>query len=116
MRPRRLPCGSCFRFAAACRIWLPECAGPEAMAAILSASPMSHAAPPALTDPQGLFRRNYNRKTFSFPHGLASSPLFDLDNLLGLAKRMADHPDTYWSNGKVAIGNSWEAGTGGRMS
>jgi hypothetical protein len=86
------------------------------MAAILSASPVNQAAPPALTDPQGLFSRNYNRKTFSFPHGLASSPLFDLDNLLELAKRMADHPDTYWSNGKVAIGNSWEAGTGGRMS
>jgi hypothetical protein len=86
------------------------------MSATLSESLVETAAPAALTDPQGLFRRNYNRKTFSFPHGLSSNPLFDLDNLLGLANRMADHPDTYWSNGKVAIGNRWEAGTGERMS
>jgi hypothetical protein len=72
--------------------------------------------PPALTDPQGLFRRNYNRKTFSFPHGLSSNPLFDLDSLIELSKRMPDHRDTYWSNGKVAVGNGWEAGTGAKMS
>lgn len=86
------------------------------MSALVSQSPVQLATPPALTDPHGLFRRNYNRKTFSFPHGLSNNPLFDLDNLLGLAGRMAAHPDTYWSNGKVAIGNSWEAGTGRRMS
>jgi hypothetical protein len=71
---------------------------------------------PTLTDPQGLFGQNYNRKTFCFPHGLSSSPLFDLDSLIELSKRMPDHRDTYWSNGKVAVGNGWEAGTGGRMS
>jgi hypothetical protein len=71
---------------------------------------------PTLTDPEGLFRRNYNRKTFCFPHGLSANPLFDLDNLIELSKRMPDHRDTYWSNGKVAVGNGWEAGTGGRMS
>jgi hypothetical protein len=86
------------------------------MSAILSESPVHSEAPPALTDPEGLFRRNYNRKTFSFPHGLSSNPLFDLDNLIELSKRMPDHRDTYWSNGKVAVGNGWEAGTGVRTS
>jgi len=70
----------------------------------------------SLIDPDGSFQRHYNRKTFSFPHGLASSPLFDLDSLIELSRRMPDHRDTYWSNGKVAVGNGWEAGTSGRSS
>jgi hypothetical protein len=86
------------------------------MSALLSESPAHSVAVPSLTDPEGLFRRNYNSKTFSFPHGLSSNPLFDLDNLIELSKRMPDHRDTYWSNGKVAVGNGWTAGTGGRMS
>ena len=69
-----------------------------------------------LVDPEGLFAKNYNRRTFCFPHGLSSNPLFELDNLLELSRRMPDHRDTYWSNGKVAVGNGWQAGTGGRMS
>jgi hypothetical protein len=86
------------------------------MSAILSECPMHSAARPVLTDPEGLFQRNYNRKTFSFPHGLSSNPLFDLDNLIELSKRMPDHRDTYWSNGTVAVGNGWTAGTGERRS
>jgi hypothetical protein len=69
-----------------------------------------------LVDPEGLFAKNYNRRTFCFPHGLSSNPLFDLDSLIELSRRMPDHRDTYWSNGKVAVGNGWEAGTGGRLS
>jgi hypothetical protein len=86
------------------------------MAAILSECPAPVVASPSLTDPEGLFRRNYNRKSFTFAHGLSSSPLFDLDNLLELAKRTPEHHEPYWSNGKVAVGNRWDAGTGGRMS
>jgi hypothetical protein len=86
------------------------------MSAMPSEPPAQSVAPPSLADPEGLFRRNYNRKTFSFPHGLSSNPLFDLGNLIELSKRMPDHRDTYWSNGKVAVGHGWEAGTGGRMS
>ena len=74
------------------------------------------ANPPTLTDPEGLFRQHYNRKTFCFPHGLSGNPLFELESLIELSGRMPDHRDTYWSNGKVAVGNGWEAGTGGRMS
>lgn len=69
-----------------------------------------------LVDTEGAFARNYNRKTFTFAHGLADNPLFDLDNLLELAKRTPREHEPYWSNGKVAVGHKWEAGTGGRMS
>ncbi len=86
------------------------------MSAIRSEQPAASPAPEMLTDPQGLFRQNYNRRTFSFPHGLSANPLFDLDSLVELSRRMPDHRDTYWSNGKVAVGNGWEAGTGGKLS
>src|SRR5216683_1657425 len=86
------------------------------MSAMVSESTSQRAAQPSLTDSEGLFRQNYNRKTFSFAHGLSSSPLFDLDSLIELSRRMPDHRDTYWSNGKVAVGNGWEAGTDGRLS
>jgi len=87
------------------------------MSAMPSESLMHAAvAPPSLTDSDGSFRRNYNRKSFMFPHGLSSNPLFDLGPLLELAKRTPEHHEPYWSNGKVAVGNRWEAGTGGRMS
>jgi hypothetical protein len=76
----------------------------------------SHSARPSLTDSEGLFHRNYNRKTFSFAHGLSSNPLFSLDSLIELSKRMPDHRDTYWSNGQVAVGHGWSAGTDGRLS
>jgi hypothetical protein len=69
-----------------------------------------------LADPEGAFRRNYNRKTFSFAHGLANHPLFELDSLIQLSQRMPDHGDTYWSNGKVGVDNRWDVGTSGRMS
>jgi hypothetical protein len=86
------------------------------MSALLSEATHHLRTPPSLDDTEGLFRQNYNRKTFSFAHGLSSSPLFDLDSLIELSRRMPDHRDTYWSNGKVAVGNGWEAGTGGRLS
>jgi hypothetical protein len=69
-----------------------------------------------LADPEGAFRRNYNRRTFSFAHGLANHPLFELDSLIELSRRMPDHRDTYWSNGKVGVDNRWDVGTSGRMS
>jgi hypothetical protein len=69
-----------------------------------------------LADPEGAFRSNYNRRTFSFAHGLANHPLFELDSLIELSQRMPDHRDTYWSNGKVSVDNRWDAGTSGRMS
>lgn len=72
--------------------------------------------PAPVSDPDGLFARNYNRKNFMFAHRLAGHPLFELPSLVELSRRMPDHNDTYWSNGNVAVGNSWEAGTSGRRS
>ncbi len=69
-----------------------------------------------IDDPQGLFRRNYNRVNFMFPHELAGDPLWDLESLLALSRRMPDHRDTYWSNGKVAVENNWESGQKDRLS
>jgi len=72
--------------------------------------------PAPVSDPDGLFARHYNRKNFMFAHRLAGHPLFELPSLVELSRRMPDHNDTYWSNGNVAVGNSWEAGTAGRLS
>jgi hypothetical protein len=69
-----------------------------------------------LADTEGAFARNYNRKTFTFAHGLADIPLFDLGNLVELGRRTPKEYEPYWSNGKVAAGNKWEDGTSGRMS
>jgi hypothetical protein len=74
------------------------------------------AASALLADPEGVFARNYNRKTFSFAHGLAGHPLFELGSLIELSRRMPDHRDTYWSNGKVKVDNRWDAGTTARAS
>jgi hypothetical protein len=84
------------------------------MAARVSAAGCDAVA--SLEDPAGQFARNYNRKTFMFAHGLAASPLFELESLVELSRRMPDHRDTYWSNGRVGVEHGWNAGTGGRLS
>jgi len=86
------------------------------MSALPAEPSVTAGSPPSLLDPSGAFRENYNRRSFMFAHGLSSNPLFDLGNLLELAKRTPPQHEPYWSNGKVAIGNKWEAGTGGRAS
>jgi hypothetical protein len=63
---------------------------------------------PVILDPHGEFRRNYNRVNFTFAHELAGHPMWELPNLIALSRRMPDHRDTYWSNGKIAVENSWE--------
>ncbi len=63
---------------------------------------------PVILDPNGEFRRNYNRVNFRFAHELAGSPMWELPNLIALSRRMPDHRDTYWSNGKIAVENNWE--------
>jgi len=69
-----------------------------------------------LADPEGQFSRNYNRAPFMFPHGLKNHELFELSSLVELARRMPDHRDTYWSNGKVDVADKWEASPDGRLS
>lgn len=61
---------------------------------------------PVLTDPDGQFARNYNRRNFLFRHELKDHPLFELPNLIALAKRPL-HVGAYWSNGKVEPTDSW---------
>jgi hypothetical protein len=72
--------------------------------------------PLILTDPAGQFASNYNRHHFQFPHGLKDHPLFELSSLVELARRMPDHRDTYWSNGKVDVSDPWTAGQEHRLS
>jgi hypothetical protein len=62
--------------------------------------------PPVLADPDGQFARNYNRRQFLFRHGLKDHPLFELPNLIALAKRPS-HVGAYWSNGKVEPTDPW---------
>ncbi|ACK50646.1 transcription factor jumonji JmjC domain protein [Methylocella silvestris BL2] len=72
--------------------------------------------PELLVDPDGRFSRNYNRSPFQFPHGLKGDPLFELPSLVELAKRMPDHSDTYWSNGKVDVTDAWGVSRDGRRT
>ena len=44
-----------------------------------------------LTDADGQFARNFNRRHFMFSHGLKDHPLFELPNLVELAKRPYHH-------------------------
>jgi mannose-6-phosphate isomerase-like protein (cupin superfamily) len=69
-----------------------------------------------VTDRQGRFRRDYNRVNFMFEHELAGNPLFELESLVELTRRMPDHGEHYWANGEVAVNNTWSDGTIGRQS
>jgi hypothetical protein len=69
-----------------------------------------------VSDPDGTFRKNYNRKDFMFKHELTGNPLFELRSLAELTRRMPDHGEHYWSNGPVAVNNTWSDGTIGRQS
>ena len=83
----------------------------------MSAMPAEALHPGAtVRDPSGQFRRDYNRANFMFKHELAGNPLFEPANLIELTRRMPDHGEHYWSNGKVAVDNTWSDGTSGRRS
>jgi len=71
---------------------------------------------PAVVDVDDQFRRNYNAMNFMFRHELAHHPLFELQSLVELTRRMPDHGEHYWSNGRVAVNNTWSDGTTGRQS
>ena len=67
-------------------------------------------APPFLNDPDGKFERYWNRASFRFSHKLAGHPLFELDSLVKLSRRMPKCADfAYWSNGTEDPGNQWGA-------
>ncbi len=69
-----------------------------------------------LPEQQARFWLNYNRHPFMFDHGLTGHELFELPSLLALARRMPDHRDTYWSNGKPRLDDRWERNSAARLS
>lgn len=55
------------------------------------------------------FAESFDRRSFSFAHGLANDPLFGFERLLELAKAMARDPDdVYYDAGDVGIGQRWD--------
>lgn len=68
-----------------------------------------------LTDADGQFARNFNRHHFMFAHGLKDHPLFDLPNLVELAKRPYHH-ESYWSNGSVYVTDPWDINRSRRLT
>ena len=79
---------------------------------------MTDAAPDpvALSNPDGLFERSYNVASFSFAHELTENPLFDLQHLIEHSRLVVNPEFTYCSNGKVGVGDRWDASAGPRYS
>ncbi len=57
------------------------------------------------TDPR--FPDLFNHDSFVFEHGLHAHPLYDLDSLIGLARRLGPH-SAYWSTRPAEIADGWE--------
>ena len=64
-----------------------------------------------------VFQTNFNRKPFTCRHRLAGHELFDLDQLIGLAKRVASrrnawgpHGDAYWDLGPKEVDDGAHCG------
>jgi hypothetical protein len=68
-----------------------------------------------LIDPGGKFTRNFNRDSFQFQHELKDHPLFELPNLIELAKRPSES-GAYWSNGAVGVADSWNVNRARRLT
>ncbi len=86
------------------------------MSELAAPSAPATASRPVLSDKSGQFRQHYNTAPFMFQHGLAGHELFELPSLMALARRMTDHRDTYWSNGKPGLTDRWEKGRDGGLS
>lgn len=72
---------------------------------------------PAIGSEGGCFEQDCNRRAFSFEHDVAASGLFNLPELIALARRRpADWEYAHWANGHVAVDARWEQGTEGRRS
>ncbi len=63
---------------------------------------------PVLSDPTGQFAQSINRRHFLFSHGLKGHPLFELSNLIELARRPLPN-GAYWSNGAVDVTDHWDS-------
>lgn len=70
-----------------------------------------------LSDPEGLFHRHYNQRSFMFPHGLSGNASFELPSLIELARRLPQTDEfVYWSNGPVGVTSRWEDGNAEKHS
>ena len=58
-----------------------------------------------MVDPR--FQDGFNRESFVFDHDLNRYPLYDLDSLVGLARRLGPH-SAYWSTRPAEIADGWE--------
>lgn len=76
------------------------------------------ASPPGFdTGARALWHERYNRSSFLFTHALDRNPLFELPGLLELAARRPPQGEyAYWSNGKVAVGQRWDARVAPRLT
>ena len=64
-----------------------------------------------------VFSAHYNRNSFVFAHTLSEEPLFSLASLRELALRLPPHSAySYWSNGRVGVGQRWDAKVAPRLS
>ena len=53
------------------------------------------------------FPNEFNHDSFVFDHDLHQHPLYDLDSLIGLARRLGPH-SAYWSTRPADIADGWE--------
>ena len=68
----------------------------------------SEAVIPRVDDPVARFSADWNRRAFSYKHSLADHPLFQPEQLAGLARRLPQSEDfVFWRNGKTGIDGQW---------
>jgi len=68
---------------------------------------VSARVPKVLEAETGLFQQNFNRASFEFGHHLAGHPLFELPQLLELAKSLPD-ADVYYDAGDIRVDQRWD--------
>lgn len=57
-----------------------------------------------------VFARDFDKKCFTFTHGLSNSPLFKFDRLLALTRRRAHDPNDvhYYDAGDIRVDQRWD--------
>ncbi len=65
--------------------------------------------------PDTRFRDLFNKNSFVFDHDLHTQKLYDIDSLVGLARRLG--PDSaYWSTRPINVSEGWEDAQGPKLS
>ena len=60
------------------------------------------------------FKDNFNKDSFLFDHDLHTHPLYDIDTLIGLARRLGPG-SAYWSTRAIKAGDGWEDTAGRKL-